>query len=300
MSRSNGWNIIAASKPSKHAGFDHLDLAAAALFRGRPEERRPRRPRDRRPTPRRGTHRPRSRRSGCGRRRDRSRGARRTRRGSRPRGPLAIAALGAKRRLHARHAVLDLEPARSEELGDPRRRLVLLEAELRVLVDVVRAAWRGQRARRRRRRRWPFLALWKATWGPSRVHARRDRGKSAINHRMQALRRAPRARPGLPRMHWRPACRDQPAASGPSGPVPPELPGPPASAAAPDASLAPVLGALLDGGSPHFTASASRARAPRWARTSRSPRSRRPPSTRARRATRSTPRSPRSAASRRS
>jgi len=48
-------------------------------------------------------------------------------------------------------------------------------------------------------------------------------------------------------------CRDQPVASGPSGPVPPELPGPPATATAPDASLAPVLGALLDGGSPHFT-----------------------------------------------
>jgi thiamine biosynthesis lipoprotein len=51
-------------------------------------------------------------------------------------------------------------------------------------------------------------------------------------------------------------CRDQPAASGPSGPVAPELPGPPATTAAPDASL--VLGALLDGGggagaSPRFT-----------------------------------------------
>jgi thiamine biosynthesis lipoprotein len=41
-------------------------------------------------------------------------------------------------------------------------------------------------------------------------------------------------------------CRDQPAASGPSGPVAPELPGPPATTTAPDAAL--VLGALLDGG----------------------------------------------------
>jgi len=48
-------------------------------------------------------------------------------------------------------------------------------------------------------------------------------------------------------------CRDQPVASGPSGPVPPELPGPPAVSAAPDASLTPVLGALLDGGAGHFT-----------------------------------------------
>ncbi len=40
-------------------------------------------------------------------------------------------------------------------------------------------------------------------------------------------------------------CKDQPAAS---GPVAPELPGPPATSAAPVSSLAPVLGALLDGG----------------------------------------------------
>ena len=45
-------------------------------------------------------------------------------------------------------------------------------------------------------------------------------------------------------------CRDQAVASGPSGPVPPELPGPPATTTVPDASLAPVLGALLDSGSP--------------------------------------------------
>lgn len=51
------------------------------------------------------------------------------------------------------------------------------------------------------------------------------------------------------------ACRDQPVASGPSGPVPPELPGPPATTAASNPSLAPVLGtrALLDGGSPSFS-----------------------------------------------
>ena len=45
-------------------------------------------------------------------------------------------------------------------------------------------------------------------------------------------------------------CRDQTVASGPSGPIPPELPGPPTTTTAPDASLAPVLGALLDSGSP--------------------------------------------------
>jgi thiamine biosynthesis lipoprotein len=47
-------------------------------------------------------------------------------------------------------------------------------------------------------------------------------------------------------------CRDQPVASGPSGPVPPELPGPPATTAAPDSGVTPVLGALLDSGSSHF------------------------------------------------
>ena len=51
-------------------------------------------------------------------------------------------------------------------------------------------------------------------------------------------------------------CRDQPIASGSSGPVVPELPGPPPAAAAPDASLTPVLtpvlGALLDGGAMRF------------------------------------------------
>jgi thiamine biosynthesis lipoprotein len=48
-------------------------------------------------------------------------------------------------------------------------------------------------------------------------------------------------------------CRDQPVASGSSGPVVPELPGPPPTAAAPDASLTPVLGALLDGGGARFS-----------------------------------------------
>ena len=153
MSRSKGWNIIAAATPSKHPGLDHLDLAAAALLRGRAEEL--------------------DLATGCvGDRRsaeeraDRARrdevvtagvtdlrAARRTHRGSRPAGRPPAARLRAERGRHAGDAPLDGEPALREELGDPACGPCAPRSGAPDSRGCRARAWSVHRARGRRRRR---------------------------------------------------------------------------------------------------------------------------------------------------
>jgi hypothetical protein len=136
MSSGAGCTIIAACTPSERAALEQQDLAAAVLLRRRPDHahreahvvgdaRQARARADRA----RGDHVVAARVARC---RAGSRTPRRSRRAAAP------SRARDERRRQIAHAAFDAKARRVERVGDPRRRALLLEAELRVRVDAMR------------------------------------------------------------------------------------------------------------------------------------------------------------------